>query len=51
MSWHADREMFISPCHNGLFIFDGEVLGGPPPRPLDQFQTRIESGQIKILLA
>jgi menaquinol-cytochrome c reductase iron-sulfur subunit len=51
VSWHEDRQMFISPCHNGLFSIDGEVLGGPPPRPLDQFQTKIENGQIQILLA
>jgi len=51
VTWHEDRQMYISPCHNGLFSIDGEVLGGPPPRPLDQFQTRIENGQIKILLA
>lgn len=50
VSWHEDRQMFISPCHNGLFGLDGEVLGGPPPRPLDQFQTKIENGQLQILL-
>lgn len=51
VSWHEDRQMFISPCHNGLFSVDGEVLGGPPPRPLDQFQTKIENGQLQIRLA
>ena len=43
--------VFICPCHDGLFSVDGEVLGGPPPRPLDQFQTKIENGQLQILLA
>jgi Rieske Fe-S protein len=50
VSWHEDRGMFICPCHDGLFSVDGEVLGGPPPRPLDQFQTKIENGQLQILL-
>lgn len=50
VTWHEDRQMYISPCHNGLFSIDGEVLGGPPPRPLDQFQTKIENGQLQILL-
>lgn len=50
-SWHEDRGVFICPCHDGLFSVDGEVLGGPPPRPLDQFQTKIENGQLQILLA
>lgn len=51
VTWHENREMFISPCHDGLFSIDGKVLGDPPPRPLDQFQTKIENGQLQILLA
>lgn len=51
VSWHEERGIFICPCHDGLFSVDGKVLGGPPPRPLDQFQTKIENGQIQIFLA
>ena len=32
---------FICPCHGGVYDFDGKVIGGPPVRPLDRFQTRI----------
>ena len=32
---------FICPCHGGIYDFEGKVLGGPPVRPLDRFQTRI----------
>ena len=40
------------PALQGLHLFgvDGKVLAGPPPRPLDQFQSKIENGQIMILL-
>ncbi len=31
---------FICPCHGGVYDFDGKVIGGPPVRPLDRFQTR-----------
>jgi Rieske Fe-S protein len=32
---------FICPCHGGVYDFEGKVIGGPPPRPLDRFQTRV----------
>jgi menaquinol-cytochrome c reductase iron-sulfur subunit len=50
VSWKDDRQIFLSPCHDGRFSIDGEVISGPPPRPLDQFETKIENGQISILL-
>jgi len=50
VTWNEERGGFLCPCHDGLFSIDGKVLAGPPPRPLDQFQTKIENGQIQILL-
>ena len=50
VTWDPDKGGFFCPCHDGLFGVDGEILAGPPPRPLDQFQTKIENGQIQILL-
>jgi menaquinol-cytochrome c reductase iron-sulfur subunit len=32
---------FICPCHGGVYDFEGQVIGGPPVRPLDRFQTRV----------
>jgi menaquinol-cytochrome c reductase iron-sulfur subunit len=39
---------FICPCHGGVYDFTGRVIGGPPPRPLDRFQTRVQDGQVEI---
>jgi Rieske Fe-S protein len=39
---------FICPCHGGVYDFEGKVLGGPPVRPLDRFQTRIRDGQVEV---
>jgi len=35
---------FICPCHGGVYDFEGKVIGGPPVRPLDRFQTRVVDG-------
>ena len=40
---------FICPCHGGVYDFEGKVIGGPPVRPLDRFQTRVtEDGILEI---
>jgi menaquinol-cytochrome c reductase iron-sulfur subunit len=42
--WIPDQEGFYCPCHNGVFAKDGSVVSGPPPRPLDRFEVKIEDG-------
>lgn len=44
--WVDDEGQFFCPCHNGVFDRSGEVVDGPPPRPLDQFEYMVEDGQI-----
>ncbi len=34
-------QRFICPCHGGVYDFSGQVVGGPPVRPLDRFYTRV----------
>lgn len=43
-----EREHFLSPCHNGIFDKQGFVLSGPPPRPLDRYEIKLENEQIYI---
>jgi len=46
-----EHRVFRCPCHTGYFeIKTGTVLGGPPPRPLDEFVTKIENGNLFIQL-
>jgi Rieske Fe-S protein len=39
---------FLCPCHGGVYDFQGKRIGGPPVRPLDQFQTRVRNGQVEV---
>jgi menaquinol-cytochrome c reductase iron-sulfur subunit len=43
-----DGEIFFCPCHAASFDQYGEVLEGPPPRPLDQYETKMEGDQLFI---
>ena len=46
--WIEDQSQFFCPCHNGVFGKDGSVISGPPPRPLDRFETKVEEGVLFI---
>jgi menaquinol-cytochrome c reductase iron-sulfur subunit len=41
-------EAFICPCHGGVYDFRGRRIGGPPPRPLDRFYTRIRGSRVQL---
>lgn len=52
VNWNADRQLYICPCHDATFDLEGNVLGGPPPRPLDRYEgeaLKIEDGIVMIL--
>ena len=48
--WIGGQQQFFSPCHNGVFDKHGFVVSGPPPRPLDEFVTKVENGELFIQL-
>jgi menaquinol-cytochrome c reductase iron-sulfur subunit len=41
-------QRFICPCHGGVYAFDGKVAGGPPVRPLDRFDSKVENGRVLV---
>ena len=41
-------QRFICPCHGGVYSFDGKVAGGPPVRPLDRFEAKVENGRVLV---
>ena len=47
--WLSDANLFMCPCHGGVFYSDGRVASGPPPKPLNQYPVRVENGEVQIL--
>ena len=47
--WISDQGQFFCPCHNAIFNKQGDVVTGPPPRPLDQYVVKVEEEQIYVL--
>lgn len=48
--WIADKNQFFCPCHNGVFDISGNVVSGPPPRPLTRYDVKIENDQLFVLV-
>jgi menaquinol-cytochrome c reductase iron-sulfur subunit len=46
--WLADADLFMCPCHGGVYYKDGTVAGGPPPQPLTKYPVRVNNGQVEI---
>ena len=44
----ASKGRFNCPCHGGMYDRYGQVIAGPPPRPLDIHPVRIEGGNILV---
>jgi menaquinol-cytochrome c reductase iron-sulfur subunit len=46
--WDEGKSGFLCPCHNSLFAIDGRVTGGPAPRPLDRYETKVERSKLLV---
>ncbi len=46
--WLEGAELFMCPCHGGVYYSDGNVAAGPPPRPLFRYDVRVENGEVKM---
>jgi Rieske Fe-S protein len=48
VTWHARELQFHCPCHGGIFDSTGNVVKGPPKRPLDRLDVQIDNGIVKV---
>lgn len=47
--WLPEADLFMCPCHGGVYYSDGTVAAGPPPKPLTKYPVRVENGVVQIL--
>ncbi len=48
VTWRADINQFLCPCHDSFFGADGARLSGPSRRGLDPLPSREENGMLQI---
>ncbi len=46
--WVQSAELFMCPCHGGVYDADGNVTAGPPPRALTRYPVRVRGGRVEI---
>jgi Rieske Fe-S protein len=47
--WVEDETQFFCPCHNAVFDKAGKVVSGPPPKPLNTYEVKVEDDQLFVL--
>jgi Rieske Fe-S protein len=50
LNWSAPQRQLACPCHEGAFDHNGNVLKGPPPRPLKRYRVQAQLGQVYLHL-
>jgi cytochrome b6-f complex iron-sulfur subunit len=50
VSYRPDEDCIFCACHEGRYDLDGQVISGPPPRPLRQFFHAFQDGTLVIAL-
>ncbi len=48
--WIDKKDRFICPCHGGTFTRTGAYVSGPPLRAMDELESKIENGVLKVRL-
>jgi cytochrome b6-f complex iron-sulfur subunit len=48
VTWNEVLKKFECPCHGAKFNLLGEVLEGPPPRPLDLYKLQVVEGKLVV---
>ncbi len=46
--WFSESQLFMCPCHGGVYYADGSRASGPPERGLFTYGAKIENGKLMI---
>jgi menaquinol-cytochrome c reductase iron-sulfur subunit len=46
--WFSESQLFMCPCHGGVYYADGSRASGPPERGLFTYPLKVENGRILI---
>lgn len=48
VGWDAASKRIHCPCHDGLFDLNGNVISGPPPKPLRPYRASVSGGKVMV---
>jgi cytochrome b6-f complex iron-sulfur subunit len=50
LNFDRERRGLVCPCHDGRFDLAGNVVSGPPPKPLAVYQVSVRAGEVFVRL-
>lgn len=48
VQYRPDQHDIWCACHNGIYDLNGRVIGGPPPRPLEEYKVNVRGEDIVV---
>jgi Rieske Fe-S protein len=48
VQYRADLSQIWCACHNGMFNLNGQVVGGPPPKGLEEYRVDLRGTEIVV---
>lgn len=51
VQYKPDVKQIWCACHNGFYDLQGQVVSGPPPRPLQEYQVNVAGEEIVVTRA
>lgn len=51
VQYRKDTKQIWCACHNGQYNLSGQNIGGPPPRPLEEFQVNTRGDDVVVTRA
>lgn len=48
IEYEKDKHQLLCPCHAGTYDLEGNVVSGPPPKPLPRLPLKVEGENIVI---
>lgn len=48
LKWNPETRQILCPCHGARFDLHGNVLQGPPRRPLPRYSVRVQNGTVLV---
>ncbi|MBI4397922.1 MAG: ubiquinol-cytochrome c reductase iron-sulfur subunit [Candidatus Omnitrophica bacterium] len=46
VGWDSAKKLIACPCHAGFFNLEGNVVSGPPPKPLPIYEVVASDGKV-----
>jgi cytochrome b6-f complex iron-sulfur subunit len=48
VQYRAETKQILCACHNGQYNLSGKNIGGPPPRPLEEFKVNTRGDDVVV---